>query len=171
MSQIWTPSDELFRARLRALVEDRGRAAVARRYGRSERTVQNWLAQRTRPGADTRRSVSRTGRTVTGASVQTRPGQTGIIDPRVIRARQQAQINLRRARERQLAQANTPAQRAQAEALPTEVDDRVFADLDQRRRQMLEREARGDYDEWEELAYLWDEWRDEIIGSYEQMAG
>tara|TARA_R110002012_G_scaffold309294_1_gene516225 strand:- start:5364 stop:5633 length:270 start_codon:yes stop_codon:yes gene_type:complete len=89
----------------------------------------------------------------------------------VIRARQQAQINLRRARERQLAQANTPAQRAQAEALPTEVDDRVFADLDQRRRQMLEREARGDYDEWEELAYLWDEWRDEIIGSYEQMAG
>ena len=166
MPQEWSPSDELFRARLRALVEDRGRAAVASRYGRSERTVQNWLAQRTRPGVDTRRSVSRTGRTVTGASVQTRPGQTGIIDPRVIRARQMAQQNIQRTRQRSIEQARTPSERQMAEAMPTEVNDDVFVDLDQRRRELLEREARGDYGEWQEMYDLWEDWREEIYASY-----
>ena len=171
MARIWNPSDELFRVRLRALVEARGRASVARTYGRSERTVQNWMGQRTRPSADVRRRVSRTGRTVTGPSIQTRPGRPGIMDPRVIRARQMAQQNLQRTRERRLSQARTPSERQMIISTPSQVDDRVFIDLDQRRRELLDREHSGDYDDWDELYYLWEEWREDIVGSYEAISG
>ena len=77
-----------------------------------------------------------------------------------------AQQNLARTRQRRLAQARTPSERQMIEAEPSEIDERVFVDLDQRRRELLEREARGDYDEWNEMYELWADWREEILASY-----
>ena len=92
--------------------------------------------------------------------------------------------------------ANTPASRAAANALPTSVDMNFVRELQSRRRNLLSRGAAGDmqvprpppstssddgtYEEanwggWgDETSWgwdSWDDWRDDLVGSYEQVSG
>ena len=92
--------------------------------------------------------------------------------------------------------ANTPASRAAADALPMEPDMNFVRELQARRRNLLASGARGtdrvpiapasdrldaegpwDYgmvpDSWNEFGGFdsWDDWRDDLVSSYEQMGG
>ncbi len=70
-----TPSQALFQDRLRGMIQARGIEAVAKQYGRSERSVDNWLNSNATPNAKIQNSVQRIGIQYTGAVTQTFDGQ------------------------------------------------------------------------------------------------
>ena len=186
------PSDELFRSRLNDLVEGTSIGEVADRYNTNPRNVRNWLSGRNVPrSAATARSVSRTAlrqgysvpviQATDGEGRFTTQGQ--ITDRRALGyvARQRERLVNRR--NVALRAANTPASRAAADALPMSVDMNFVSELQARRRNLLARGARGS----ERVSYSspdgdidldqpdgfdsWDDWRDDLVGSYEQVSG
>lgn len=185
------PSDELFRSRLNDLVEGSSIREVADRYNTNPRNVRNWLAGRNVPrSAATARSVSRTALRQ-GFSIPviqatdsegrfTTVGQ--ITDRRALGyvARQNERLVDRR--NVAIRAANTPSSRAAADALPMEVDMNFVRELQQRRRNLLARGARGtervprsddsDFDLDQPDGFdSWDDWREDLVGSYEQVSG
>lgn len=70
-----TPSTALFQDRLRGMIQARGIESVAKQYGRSEKSVDNWLNSDAKPSVKIQNSVQRIGIQYTGAVVQTFSGQ------------------------------------------------------------------------------------------------
>lgn len=171
MPREWTPSEETFASRLHYMVEDRGIQAVADRYssagsaGSRRRTVRRWLRGETRPSANVRRSVARSGRSSTGPALRTPVGY--IIDPRMRRLAEVQREQRAAERRAALQEARTPSQQAMAQAMDDEPDYNEIRTLEQRRRRMLEADYRGD-EYWDDS---WDDWRDDVVSSYEMMAG
>jgi len=177
----WAVSDEVFRTRLRGLIERDGRQAVADRYSSAQtaagrrRLVGRWERGGATSAAN-RRSVARRGRSATGPAVQLQDSATGriryLIDPRAITARRRLQQRETRRRERIGREATTPAEIAAEEAqeqIPVEgmFDDFLF-DWEGERDNLLLREAQGEETGFGSALYDdWETWR----SGYEQMAG
>ncbi len=168
-------SDETFRVRLRALVDRDGIEGVQDFYGVSRRTVRRWISGETTPQAgNTARSVSRRGQRITGNVIQTRNEATGRFETRLRGRGAQAfraqEERVSRRRELAIQEANTPADRARAESMPTEPDIDAWADWEQRYDDLQEATQLGyldDFYDYYGYDYDWEDFRN----LYEQMAG
>jgi len=168
-------SDETFRVRLRALVDRDGIEGVQDFYGVSRRTVRRWIGGETTPQAgNTARSVSRRGQRITGNVIQTRNEATGRFETRLRGRGAQAfraqEERVSRRRELAIQEANTPADRARAESMPTEPDIDAWADWEQRYDDLQEATQLGyldDFYDYYGYDYDWEDFRN----LYEQMAG
>lgn len=168
-------SDETFRVRLRALVDRDGIDGVQDFYGVSRRTVRRWISGETSPQAsNTARSVSRRGQRITGNVIQTRNASTGQFETRLRGRGAQAfraqEERVSRRREIAIQEANTPADRARAESMPTEPDIDAWADWEQRYNDLQEATQLGyldDFYDYYGYDYDWEDFRN----LYEQMSG
>ena len=144
------PNEETFRIRARALLEEQGAARLARRYGVSESTIRNYAAGRSTPrDASVMRNMTRAGRRITGAAVQVRDSATGrfgvtIADPNMVRYVEVQRARIQTARRVAIEEATTPASRARAESMPSDVDFDLVLDLQRRRQALLRGRVRGD---------------------------
>ncbi len=168
-------SDETFRVRLRALVDRDGIDGVQDFYGVSRRTVRRWISGETTPQAgNTARSVSRRGQRITGSVIQTRNPSTGQFETRLRGRGAQAfraqEERVSRRRQIAIQEANTPADRARAESMPTEPDIDAWADWEQRYNDLQEATQLGyldDFYDYYGYDYDWEDFR----SLYEQMSG
>ena len=170
------PSRELVSVRLRALARRDGVAGLADFYGVQERTVNRWI-QGGNPNADAARSITRRGRSLTGAVVQDPRGgfstSTTLYRPEAI-AFQRIESQRRRDRnEAAIASASTPAEMrmAIAQSENTDVSMSEAVDFDQRLQRLQEYSDRGgDWSDFEEYWGVEDDW-DSFRSAYAQMAG
>ena len=132
----WNPSDELFRTRIKALVDNLGIDKVARRFRKSKRTIKRWPKGETRPSKKVKRRVVRSGRKYTGSVSRGRDSsgrfsvsQT-IYNPSVVNRERSAQNRARDRRRRAIQEARTPSEVARAESLPEDADRDAFLSLD-----------------------------------------
>jgi len=168
-------SNETFRVRLRALVDRDGIEGVQDFYGVTRRTVRNWISGETSPRAsNTARSVSRRGQRITGNVIQTRNEATGRFETRLrgrgAQAYRAQEERVSRRREIAIQEANTPADRARAESMPTEPDLDAWADWEQRYNDLQEATQLGyldDFYDYYGYDYDWEDFRT----LYEQMSG
>ena len=168
-------SDETFRVRLRAIVDRDGIDGVQDFYGVSRRTVRRWISGETTPrAASTMRSVSRRGQRITGSVIQTRNPSTGRFETRLrgrgAQAYRAQTERVRTIRNVAIAEANTPAERQMAEALPTEPDVDAWADWERRHSNLQEATQLGYLDDFYDYYGYYDDWED-FRNLYEQMAG
>lgn len=143
------PNEETFRIRAAALLREQGAARLASRYGVSESTIRNYAAGRSTPrSARTMRNITRAGRRITGAAVQVRDAQgrfgVTIADPNMVAYVRVQRERIQTARRIAIEEATTPASRARAESMPTDVDYDLVLDLQRRRQALLQGRVRGD---------------------------
>ena len=168
------PNEETFRIRARALLQEQGAARLARRYGVSEGTIRNYAAGRTTPrDAAVMRNMTRAGRRITGAAVQVRDSQgrfgVTIADPNMVSYVRRQRERIQTARRVAIEEATTPASRARAESMPTDVDFDLVLDLQRRRQRLLQEGAKGEdevYDSEMDFYDDWARWRDDLERSY-----
>jgi len=171
-------SDETFRVRLRALVDRDGLNETAAFYGVTRRTVRRWIDSSdsgTNPrNPNVRRSVSRRGQRITGSVIQTRNPSTGRFETRLrgrgAQAYRAQTERVRTIRNVAIAEANTPAERQMAEAMPTEPDVDAWADWERRHSNLQEASQLGYLDDFYDYYGYDDSWED-FRNLYEQMAG
>lgn len=159
----WTPSDQVFTARVRALVARDGRQGVADFYGVSPQTVTRWSGGGQPRDSSTARSVARRGRVETGPALQLGGGRFSaertVYNPDTVAFVRTVQERRASAREASIRNATNPNERAMAEALPTGVSVAEATNFDERLGNLEYATLRGfDSDEFFDYFGYEDDW-------------